>query len=75
MKRQLPSTKWLFIFAALVLVGCGGESGNGDAAADLPEIDNSAEVEADYAAEPDFYRFRSPADLPDGLVWESGEGL
>ncbi|MFT6772188.1 MAG: microcin C transport system substrate-binding protein, partial [Congregibacter sp.] len=42
---------------------------------DLPEIDNSAEVEADYAAEPDFYRFRSPADLPDGLVWESGEGL
>jgi microcin C transport system substrate-binding protein len=29
-------------------------------------LDNTAEVQADYAAEPDFYRFRSLEDLPAG---------
>jgi microcin C transport system substrate-binding protein len=57
--------------AALLLAGCGADNPVESADTALP-IDNSAEVQADYAAKPDFYRFRNLADLPAGLVWEDG---
>ncbi|WP_439106710.1 extracellular solute-binding protein [Congregibacter sp.] len=75
MKRHYPSSKWLLILAATLMVGCGGESGEGESESALPAMDNTAEVEADYAAEPEFYRFRSLDDLPDDLVWENGSDL
>lgn len=34
--------------------------------------DNSAEVEAYYKAHPDFYVFKTPADLPTNLAWTDG---
>ncbi|MFM1894995.1 MAG: hypothetical protein RLZZ385_69, partial [Pseudomonadota bacterium] len=40
-----------------------------------PAMDNSAEVEAYYAAHPDFFRFKTPADIPANLVWQNGNDL
>ena len=64
---------WLVF--ALVLSGCGDSDtpATGDAAASL--MDNSAEVQAFYEANPDFFSFKTPADLPDGLNWVSGAEL
>ncbi|EAQ98396.2 extracellular solute-binding protein [Congregibacter litoralis] len=74
--KQRPSSKWLLMLAALFLAGCGGESGGGgESDAASATIDNTAEVEADYAAEPDFYRFKTLDDLPADLVWENGADL
>lgn len=73
--KQRSSSKWLLILAVLALAGCGGESDGGDEAANAPAIDNTEEVNAAYAAEPDFYRFKTLEELPDGLVWENGSEL
>jgi microcin C transport system substrate-binding protein len=51
------------LLALALLAGCGGDDTGGEAAAG-PTIDNTAEVQAHYAENPDFYRFRSPEDLP-----------
>ncbi|HBM83131.1 MAG TPA: hypothetical protein DD459_05615, partial [Halieaceae bacterium] len=37
--------------------------------------DITAEVEAFYAANPEFFSFKTPADLPTGLVWENNDHL
>ena len=63
------------LLSSVLLSGCGGEGSgseesSGDAAATV--IDNTAEVQADYAADPDFYGFKTIADLPADLVWETG---
>lgn len=57
---------------ALFLVACGGsEQDNGvDSSADI-----SADVQAFYAADPDMYSFKTLADIPQDLLWQSGEGL
>ncbi|EED30937.1 ABC-type oligopeptide transport system, periplasmic component [gamma proteobacterium NOR5-3] len=59
----------------LLLTACGGDSSEGDSTDLAADVDNSAEVEAAYAAEPDFYRFASMQDLPENLVWENGAHL
>ncbi len=41
----------------------------------FPPYDNSAEVDAYFKAHPDFYVFKTSADLPSGLVWEDGASL
>ncbi|WP_439100397.1 extracellular solute-binding protein [Congregibacter sp.] len=69
------ASHWILILTALTLTACGGDSSESDAGASAPTMDNSAEVEAGYAAEPDFYRFRSLEDLPDNLEWEDGAAL
>lgn len=38
----------------------------------FPPYDNTAEVEAEWKSRPDFYQFKTAADLPPGLVWEKG---
>ncbi len=38
-------------------------------------INNTAEVEAYYAAHPEFFVTKTPAELPDGLVWTDGGDL
>ncbi|MCP5329707.1 MAG: ABC transporter substrate-binding protein [Pseudomonadales bacterium] len=57
----------------LGLVACGGDSG----APSVEETgrDITVEAQAFYAANPEKYAFKTPADIPAGLVWEHGEGL
>jgi len=63
-------------FATTLLAGCGDSGGNGSgAAADAVDIDNTAEVQAFYQANPDFFTFASIEDLPDGLQWQDGAEL
>ncbi len=38
----------------------------------FPPYDNTAEVEAAWKARPDLYQFKTPADLPQNLKWETG---
>ena len=75
MTRLLRSKPWLLMSLTLLLTACGGDSSEGDAADIAADVDNSAEVEAAYAAEPDFYRFASMQELPEDLVWENGAEL
>lgn len=75
MTRLLRSIPWLLMSLTLLLTACGGDGGEGDTVDIAAEVDNSAAVEAAYAAEPDFYRFASMQDLPEGLLWESGADL
>lgn len=71
---------WIRLAAAgllgMLLSGCG-DSGTGESTPDAaaPAHDNTAEVEAYYAANPDFFQFRSIEELPANLQWQSGEGL
>tara|TARA_R110002167_G_scaffold89012_5_gene240050 strand:- start:42242 stop:44197 length:1956 start_codon:yes stop_codon:yes gene_type:complete len=57
---------------AFLLVACGGseQDSSVDSNADI-----SADVQAFYAADPEKYSFKTLADLPQDLVWQSGEGL
>lgn len=41
----------------------------------FPPYDNTAEVQAYYKSKPDFFRFKTPADLPADLKWENGGDL
>lgn len=54
----------------LWLTGCGGKKADAN-----DVVDNTAEVEAHYAAHPEFFVFKTPADLPADLVWEDGADL
>ncbi|MEX0617374.1 MAG: extracellular solute-binding protein [Pseudohongiellaceae bacterium] len=56
-----------------LLVACGGESQ--DSAQNGPERDITQEVQEYYAANSDFFSFRTPADIPDDLVWENGDHM
>lgn len=60
-------------FAALLVLGtlaaCGGKKANDDGR------DNTAEVEAWYRANPKFFLFAKPEDLPKDLKWENGADL
>ena len=57
---------------ALLLVACGDSDTGANTVA---SHDNSAEVQAYYEANPDFFRFRTAADLPGNLDWQNGSGL
>lgn len=41
----------------------------------FPPYDNTAEVEAEWKAKPEFYQFKTLADLPTNLKWENGMDL
>jgi microcin C transport system substrate-binding protein len=53
--------------------GDAAASGSGNAAA--PVKDAREEAKAYYAKKSDFFHFKTPADLPGNLKWESGEDL
>jgi microcin C transport system substrate-binding protein len=38
----------------------------------FPPYDNSAEVEAEFKSKPNLYQFKTLADLPADLKWETG---
>ncbi len=64
--------------AAFLLSGCGDGGGANDSSSQPSTTvtrDNTEEVQAYYAANPDFFTFKTIQDLPTDLKWESGEGL
>lgn len=62
----------LLVAISLLLGGCGGkESGKADAG----KPDALAEAKAYYAAHPEFFHFKTPADIPANLKWEDGMEL
>ena len=66
--------KHLYGLAALLLLSACGGSEEAEKAA-TEELDNSSEVQAYYDSKPDFFRVRTPADLPTDLTWENGSHL
>ncbi|HAO42681.1 MAG TPA: ABC transporter substrate-binding protein, partial [Afipia sp.] len=52
------------------LIGCGGSD-----EATFPEHDNTAEVQAYYANNPEFFVFSSINQLPSDLAWQNGSHL
>lgn len=75
----MPTTlRLLFLLPALLLTACSGSkdaSGTSSGNAAPPPHDNTAEVEAYYAAHPDFFVVKTPADLPPDLPWTDGGDL
>ena len=63
----------LFMLLLLALSGCG-ESERVDGAS-FESPDNTQEVLDYYASKPDFFTFKSLADLPTQLTWEDGLDL
>ena len=65
----------------LGLTACGGNDGDSDAQGvgttsdGFAPHDNSAEVQAYYKANPEFFSFKTLADLPAGLTWQNGSDL
>ncbi len=59
-------------FCGLLFACGGGEPATTSTASDR---DISAEAQAFYAAEPQRYSFKTLADIPEGLQWQSGEEL
>lgn len=73
--KMINRGRGLLLMCTLVL-GLSACGDSGDAGSDRAEaIDNTAEVQAYYAANPDFFSFKTPADIPAGLTWEKGEHL
>jgi microcin C transport system substrate-binding protein len=66
-----------FFAASLVflITACGGPSDEETSDIELEARDNTAEVEAYYAANPDFFGFKTLADLPTHLTWENAAHL
>lgn len=66
----------LFLALAGMLAACGGESESG-ASAPVPEgaLTGAEQARVHYAEHPDFFSFRTPADIPEGLAWETGLDL
>ena len=60
------------LFLTSLLSACGGSDKVEEQA---PTIDNTQEVLDYYAARPDFFSFKTIADLPTNLIWESGIDL
>jgi len=76
---SLKRPNWLtpLTLSALILTlltGCGGDSDE-TATPSEPMKNNAEEVQAYYASKPDFFTFKTPADIPTNLVWENGGEL
>lgn len=61
---------WLLAFAYLVVLFAPLISIRADDR--FPPYDNTEEVRAEWKSKPDLYRFRTIADLPSNLKWETG---
>ena len=62
------------LLALLVLSACGGSSDDAQKP-DFKAVDNTTEVQAYYVERPEFFSFKTPADLPKGLKWQNGSHL
>jgi len=60
--------------AALLLSACSNDNGKAaESAESAPDV--TAEMQAFYDDNPEFFSFKTPADIPAGLVWEDGQDL
>lgn len=66
---RLMRTGLTVVLLSALLAACG------DSTDDTQVRDNTQEVMDYYAQYPDFFRFRTPADVPADLVWENGMDL
>ena len=75
MFKQIRNSLLLSALAGL-LVACGGGS-ESDVSAPLPEgaLTGAEQARAYYAEHPEFFSFKTPADIPEGLDWETGAEL
>jgi microcin C transport system substrate-binding protein len=74
--QTLPNSRLLYIsLLTLLISSCGGSNDDTTPAADLEMMDNTQEVNEYYASKPDFFSFKTLADLPVDLVWENGSSL
>ncbi len=72
MQTTLSLLRWTTIpILALMLTGCGGSDKTTQEDTG-PALDNSEEVEAYYQANPEFFVYAKPEDLPADLNWEDG---
>ena len=69
MKHRYPI---ILLIALILIASCSDEEKQETKA---PAMDNSEEVQTYYAAHPDFFRFKTMADLPDNLDWQNGSDL
>ena len=58
----------------MLLVACGGSEEEAQPS-DFVAIDNTEEVKAYYASKPEFFTFKTLADLPVDLTWQDGSHL
>jgi len=66
-----PIAALLLGTALLALSGCGKK----ETASTEPKKDARDEAKAFYAAHPEFFKFKTPADIPANLEWEDGMDL
>jgi len=57
---------------SVLLMSCGGAD---EALEPIEVIDNTQEVNEYYASKPDFFSFKTLADLPTNLEWQNGSHL
>ncbi|MEM7364005.1 MAG: extracellular solute-binding protein [Pseudomonadota bacterium] len=69
--RQARCLRWVLVLGLLSLIGCGESEEDSS----FPLHDNTAEVEAYYADNPDFFVFSSIDQLPANLNWQNGGHL
>jgi microcin C transport system substrate-binding protein len=78
MTRSISDRLYKLIAAgltAILLTACGDANEGAAPEQSASAIDNTAEVQAYYAANPGFFGFKSLEDLPQGLVWEDGSHM
>jgi microcin C transport system substrate-binding protein len=63
----------LLLTSAAFLVSCGSESNS--TVSEESGLDNTQEILGFYAANPERFLFKSPADIPSDLVWDDGMSL
>jgi microcin C transport system substrate-binding protein len=61
----------VLLLCATALIGCGAPN----EAPSEPTRDARADAAEYYKAHPDFFCFATSADLPSGLVWQTGENV
>lgn len=64
----------IILSAALLVAACGGSSSSDEKSTE-PARDITPEVQAYYKAHPDFFTFKTMADLPKDLKWQDGMDL
>ncbi|MCB1647379.1 MAG: ABC transporter substrate-binding protein [Pseudomonadales bacterium] len=75
MKKPLSIDWMIALLATLVLTACGGSGSDPAQEADTAAPDNTQEVKAYYASRPEFFSYKTLADLPVDLSWENGMAL
>lgn len=64
---RLIAGRWLPLPCVLFLAGCSIQEDSR-----FPPYDNHAEVQAYWKSKPQFFQWKTPADLPADLKWENG---